>query len=97
MRPSYVTHTGRHKHGRNRLLTGVNKQAKLIDMEYWVHVRRGGTSALLPVVVALDAAEEQRGRLVRRARLHLVVVRLAVAALGALCCGARTRPSAGLY
>ena len=47
--------------------------------------------SLLPVMVALAAAEEERGRLVGRARLHLVVVRLAVAALGALRCAAAHR------
>jgi len=48
----------------------------------------GGPSALLPVMVALAAAVEERGRLVGRARLHLVVVRLAVAALGEMRCAA---------
>ena len=55
------------------------------------HRAPGGPSALLPVMVALAAAVEERGRLVGRARLHLVVVRLAVAALGALRCAAAHR------
>lgn len=42
--------------------------------------------SFFPVVVALAAAEKQRGRLVCGARLHLVVVCLAMTALGALCC-----------